>query len=74
MISESQRVRTIRAIMGPSSTAFAAKLGVSPNTLTNWEKSKTVPGIRGCKALARVMKKAKLVLGPGGMPVAKEAK
>jgi DNA-binding XRE family transcriptional regulator len=71
MIDEATRVRTIHAFTGLNSTAFAAKLGVSPNTLTNWEKAKTVPGIRGCKALAKVMKKAKLVLLPSGMPVPK---
>ena len=71
MVTDAQRIRVIRAYMGLESQVFADKLGVSRVTLTAWEAGRSVPGLRGGAALAKVMKKAKLVLRPDGYPVPK---
>ena len=72
MISESTRIRVMHAFIGCSSREFAKKLGISSTTLTDWERGRSIPGLRGGKALARLMKRAGLELTPEGYPVPKK--
>ena len=74
MVDDATRVRAIRAILGLSSHDFAAKLGVSSTTLTNWSKGRSIPNAKGRKALAKVMNRGKIILLENGMPVPKGTK
>ena len=71
-IPESTRIRLIHAYLGIPSREFAKKLGISSTTLTDWERGRSIPGLRGGKALARLMKRAGLELTPDGYPVPKK--
>lgn len=69
MTDEATRIRIIRAYTGEQAGDFAARLGVSRQSLTEWEAGRSVPGLRAGKALAKVLKDAKLILLPSGYPV-----
>lgn len=73
MISHATRIRIIRAYTGLGSQEFADNLGASRTSLTAWEAGRTVPSLPNCKALAKVMKKAGLVLRKDGYPVPVES-
>ena len=69
MISESARVRIIRALLGINSKTFAAKLGVDAQTVSNWERGKSVPAGRGREALGELCGKAGITFTATGLPV-----
>jgi transcriptional regulator with XRE-family HTH domain len=69
MIDESARVRIIRALLGIDAKVFAAKLGVTPSTVSNWENGRRVPAGRGRKALGELCESAGITFTPNGFPV-----
>lgn len=68
MTPESTRIRVIRAYLGMTSAAFAARLGISAGTLTAWERGRSAP--RGSKrdTLAALCQESGLALLPSGFP------
>ena len=68
MISEDQRVRVIRAILGWESRAFAEKIGVTPNCVTNWEKGRSVPQEKHRNSLAKICEENRIVFDESGIP------
>jgi DNA-binding transcriptional regulator YiaG len=69
MVTDSRRIRLIRAYLGDSSAEFAKRCGVSTVTITNWEKGRKKPGLIAGTTLAKIIKQAKLILLPSGYPV-----
>ena len=69
MISESQRVKIIRTLVGMNAKTFAAKLGVDAQTVSNWENGRSVPAGRGRKALGELCGKAGIEFRADGMPL-----
>ena len=69
MIDEATRIRVIRALIGNSCREFAAALGASPNSITNWEKGRTVPKKLTRKRMARLCHQHNFCFLPSGMPV-----
>lgn len=68
-ISDSQRIRVIRAIIGMDSKTFAAELCVSAGTLTAWEKGRSTPQPQKRHELAKLCQKHGLCFMPSGFPV-----
>lgn len=69
MTTDAQRIRVIRAYTGYGAGEFAAKVGVSRQSLTDWERGRSTPGLRACKALAKIIRDAGLELRKDGYPV-----
>ena len=69
MNPESTRIRVIRAYLGMTSAAFAARLGISPSTLWTWERGRSAPQGRKRDTLAALCQESGLALLPSGFPV-----
>ena len=68
-ITDSQRIRVIRAIIGMDSKTFAAELSVSAGTLTAWEKGRSTPQPQKRHELAKLCQKHGLGFTPTGFPM-----
>ena len=68
-ITDSQRIRVIRAIIGMDSKTFAAELSVSAGTLTSWEKGRSTPQPQKRHQLAKLCQRHGLMFMPSGFPV-----
>lgn len=69
MIDEATRIRVIRALIGMNSREFAAALKVTANSITNWEKGRTVPTKLTRRRLARLCQQHNVCFLPSGTPV-----
>jgi transcriptional regulator with XRE-family HTH domain len=72
VIDEATRIRVIRAILGLESQAFAAKIGVTPCTMSNWEKGRSTPQRAFRKKLSELCEEHKICFLPSGCPVLQE--
>jgi DNA-binding transcriptional regulator YiaG len=68
-IDDAVRVRVIRAILGMSSRAFAARIGVSAGTLTAWERSRATPQVLNRNELAKLCQEHHIAFAPSGFPL-----
>lgn len=68
-INDGCRIRVIRALLGMDSRTFAAKVGISPGTLTAWEKSRATPQAEKRHALAQICQENGIGFLPSGFPV-----
>ena len=68
-IDDATRVRVIRALLGMNSRQFAKHVGISPGTLTAWERSRSTPQADKRKVLATICQQNGLCFLPSGMPV-----
>jgi DNA-binding XRE family transcriptional regulator len=69
MVTESQRILIIRALVGLNQKSLAAELGVRPLTVGLWEAGKTTPQAKQRLALAELCKAHGICFTPTGMPV-----
>jgi len=69
IIDDAARIRVIRAILGFDSKTFCEKIGISPGTLTAWEKGRATPQREKRKTLAELCQAAGLCFLPSGMPI-----
>lgn len=69
MVSESLQMRVIRAITGWDMKKVAQKLDVNPNTVTNWERGRSVPNSTNRKAIAEICHQHNISIRPDGYPV-----
>lgn len=67
--TDAQRIRVIRAYLGMTSAAFAARLAISAGTLTAWERGRSAPQGRKRDTLAALCQESGLALLPSGFPV-----
>jgi DNA-binding transcriptional regulator YiaG len=68
-VTDAMRVRVIRAIIGVTSRQFCRMVGVSPTTLTSWEKGRAEPQRRKRVILAAICQQNSIAFLPNGMPV-----
>ena len=71
MISEPQRIRVIKAILGMDSKAFAKAVGVDRNTVTTWESGRSVPSHESRVAIKALCDSQGIVFRKDGMPLPK---
>ena len=69
VVDDSARIRVIRALVGLDSRSFAKKMGVSPQTVTSWEKGRCTPQREKRKELAAFCQKEGICFLPSGCPV-----
>ena len=69
IVNDATRIRIIRAYLGMESKAFAARLGVGPNTVTNWEHGRSSPTKNIREELARLCVLNGIGFLPSGYPV-----
>jgi transcriptional regulator with XRE-family HTH domain len=69
IVSSSTQIRVIRAFLGMDCKSFAARLGISTASLTNWERSRTTPAPQKSEMLAELCAQNGIGLLPSGMPV-----
>ena len=69
MVNDATRIRLIRAYLGMDSKSFAARLGVGPDTVSNWEHGRSSPTRRIREELMRVCQLNGLGFLPSGYPV-----
>jgi DNA-binding transcriptional regulator YiaG len=68
-ITEATRIRVIRALLGVSSRELAARIGITPNSLTSWEHGKSTPQREKRKALAAICQENGIAFLVSGCPV-----
>jgi len=68
-ITESAKIRIIRAALGFRVHEFAAKLGITTNTLNNWESGRTQPTGAKREAWNKLCREYGWGYLPSGMPV-----
>jgi len=69
MTDEATRIRVIRAIIGWDMKKMASTMAVNPNTITNWERGRSVPNSSNRKVLADICYEYKIHIRPDGYPV-----
>jgi transcriptional regulator with XRE-family HTH domain len=69
MISEAKRIRIIRAILGWETRELAAKVGVTPGTVTGWEHGRSVPQRAPRMALNEICRLQGIAIMPSGYPM-----
>lgn len=69
MVDESTRLRVIRAIIGWDMKKLSERLGVNPNTITGWEKGRSVPNNVSRLAIAEICQEHNISIRPDGFPV-----
>lgn len=69
IIDDAARVRVILAILGWESRELAAKIGVTPSTMSNWVKGRSTPQREKRAALAQLCQMRGICFLPSGMPV-----
>ena len=69
IIGDAARIRVIRAILGMDSKTFSSRVGVSPGTLTAWEKGRATPQRDKRKTLAELCQSSGIGFMPSGMPI-----
>lgn len=69
LVQESTRIRIIRAFLGMESKAFAARIGVCPASLTNYEKGRSTPTEKTREQLQILCHKHGIGFLPNGYPV-----
>jgi len=69
VIEEQVRIRVIRAIIGWDMKKLSARLDVNPNTITDWERGRSVPNSSNRKVLAEVCQEHGIGFRPDGYPV-----
>lgn len=67
-IDDARRIRIVRAYLGMDSRAFAARMGVCPATLTNWERGRSSPGSIKRGELGVLCQEHGLAFSPSGYP------
>jgi DNA-binding XRE family transcriptional regulator len=67
-ISEATKIRVIRALTGMKTHEFATKLGVTPQTVTGWERGRFMPQKEFRIKLGEVCDKLGIGFMPSGMP------
>lgn len=68
MVSDAQRIRVIRALLGLQVQQFAALVGVTKTVVTNWEKGRNSPQRKFQKNLSELCQKERIMFLPSGMP------
>ena len=71
-IDDSVRVRVIRALIGITSKEFARRVGVSPLTVTSWERNHFQPSATNRQALNKLCHEYGIAFMPSGYPVPAE--
>lgn len=69
VIDESTRMRVIRAIIGWDMKKMSQRMDVNPNTVTNWERGRSVPNGSNRKVLAEICAEHNIGIRPDGYPV-----
>jgi DNA-binding XRE family transcriptional regulator len=69
MIDDACRIRVIRAILGLNSRSFAARVGISPTTMTAWEQGRSTPQSAKRQELAKICHQERIAFLPSGFPV-----
>jgi DNA-binding transcriptional regulator YiaG len=69
VIEEQVRIRVIRAIIGWDMKKIAARLDVNPNTVTNWERGRSVPNSSNRRVLAEICHENGIGFRADGYPV-----
>ncbi len=69
MVDDARRIRVIRALLGLTSRAFAARMGISVGCVTSWEHGRATPQREKRKELAAFCQKEGIAFLPSGMPV-----
>ncbi len=69
VVDDALRIRVIRAIAGMKQGEFCKRLGINPNTLSQWESGKHAPRGDGRKKLAQVCAELNISIRPDGFPV-----
>ena len=69
MIAEDTRIRVVRALTGLTPGEFAARLGVTRQTVTTWERGRSCPGRTHRMQLQVLCEELKIGFTPSGMPV-----
>lgn len=67
-IDDAVRIRVIRAVTGMDSKTFAARVGISPTSMTAWERGRTSPQGASKKALAELCHEYGIGFTPSGFP------
>lgn len=67
-IDDAVRIRVIRAITGMDSKTFAAHVGISPTSMTSWEKGRSSPQGASKIALAKLCQENGIGFTPSGFP------
>jgi DNA-binding transcriptional regulator YiaG len=68
IVNDATRIRVIRAILGMNSGGFAARLGVCPASVTNWEQGRTGPTSSAREELAKLCQQNGIGFTPSGYP------
>lgn len=69
IFDDAVRVRVIRAMLGRDSRTFAENLGISPGTLTSWERGRSTPRGLHKRALEEICRHHQIGFTPTGFPL-----